>query len=1156
MRTVCGTGRRVQRMVRGERAAAVGVAAVRPLAAGRRPLLSGELGEQRRGGARLDQVDGTTCGSAVLVALAAWADPAETSRLDGARSASTGTTGVAAGVTIGFGARFDARQKQVHRESTRWWPQAIGTSPWGMVGWLRRHAPGAGPYRVRLVDDMSSSDVDRALAAADTALAAGRPVPLLVGAFVPRHYCLAVSRAGATWRVYEPSSGQIRELDTGLVRRFPGPRPRPRLRPPARPPPALLSPASSRVGERGWRAARRLGGVTDTLPSRMAELPAQWTPGEVADGMYERWVEAGYFTADAGSGKPPFCIVIPPPNVTGSLHIGHAFEHTLIDVLCRRRRMQGYEVLWLPGMDHASIAVHALVERALAAEGTSRRELGRAAFIERTWAWKAEYGGAILAQMRRLGDSVDWSRERFTMDERSNRAVLTMFKRLFDDGLIYRAERMVNWSPEMRSVLSDVEVEHRDVEGELVSIRYGDGADALVVATTRVETMLGDTAVAVHPDDERYAHLVGREIELPLVGRMIRIVADEHVDPSFGTGAVKVTPAHDPNDFEIGRRHHLPMPTIMDESGRIANTGTEFDGMDRFTARVRVREALAAQGRIVAEKRPYVHSVGHASRGKYEPIEPRLSLQWFVKVGPLAKAAGDAVRSGDVAVHPQELEPRWFDWVDNMHDWCISRQLWWGHRIPVWYSPDGEVVCLGPDEQPPAGWTQDEDVLDTWFSSGLWPFSTLGWPEQTADLARFYPTSVLVTGYDILFFWVARMMMFGLYAMAERPFDTIALHGMIRDQYGKKMSKTVGNTVDPNVWMDAYGTDAVRFALARVANPGTDAPIGDDNVQSARNFGTKLWNVTRFALANGASSARPLPASPTDADAWILGRLREVRDQVDALLEDYQFAKATEALYHFTWDEFCSWYVELAKPQLADGATADGTQAVLGHVLDVLLRLLHPISPFITEALWQALTGGESVVVAEWPVLVGAPVDPGAHDRITAVQKLATEVRRFRTEQRVPDARRVPGRFVGLAESGLGEHRGALAALLRLDPAAEGFAPTATLEVNVAGATGPAVDVTGAAAAPDRGGSTAAVSGTVRIELDLSGVIDVPAERARLGRDLAAAQKELDQADRKLGNPKFVDKAPAAIVDGIRARRDGAAADIERLAARLAALPS
>jgi len=793
--------------------------------------------------------------------------------------------------------------------------------------------------------------------------------------------------------------------------------------------------------------------------------------------------------------------------------------------------MQGYDTLWLPGMDHASIAVHALVERALAAEGTNRRELGREAFIDRSWEWKAEHGGAILAQMRRLGDSVDWSRERFTMDEGSNRAVRTMFKRLYDDGLIYRAERMVNWSPEMRSVLSDVEVEHKDVDGELVSIRYGDGEDSVVVATTRVETMLGDTAVAVHPDDERYRHLIGRQIELPLVGRMIPVVADEHVDPAFGTGALKITPAHDPNDFEIGRRHGLPMPTIMDETGHIAGSGTEFDGLDRFAARTAVKEALRAQGRIVAEK-PHRHSVGHAQRGKFEPIEPRLSLQWFVKVGPLAKAAGDAVRSGDVVVHPKELEPRWFAWVDNMHDWCISRQLWWGHRIPVWYGPGGEVVCCGPGEEPPAGYVQDEDVLDTWFSSGLWPFSTLGWPEHTRDLEKYYPTSVLVTGYDILFFWVARMMMFGLYAMdGVRPFDTIALHGMVRDQFGKKMSKTVGNTVDPNEWMDVYGTDATRFALARVANPGVDAPIGDDNVAAARNFGTKLWNAARFALANGASPALPLPSTPTDADAWILGRLHEVTAQVDALLEDFQFAKATEALYHFTWDELCDWYLELAKPQLASAGTAEGTRAVLGHVLDVLVRLLHPVSPFLTEALYQALTGAETVVTAPWPTAVGVPVDTGAARRIADLQTLVTDVRRFRTEQRVPDKRRVAARLVGLDEAGLGAHRGAIGALVRLDEPAAEFTPTATVEVALSG-------------------------GTVVVELDTSGAIDVAAERSRLGRDLAAAQKELDQAAKKLDNPAFVAKAPAHVVDDIRGRQAKAAADLERITARLEALPT
>lgn len=486
--------------------------------------------------------------------------------------------------------------------------------------------------------------------------------------------------------------------------------------------------------------------MTETLPQQYTtDLPAAWTPAEVEQGMYQRWVDNGYFTADASSDKPPFCIVLPPPNVTGSLHMGHALNHTVMDALTRRRRMQGYEALWLPGMDHAGIATQNVVERQLAGEGLSRHDLGRERFVERVWEWKAEYGGKILDQMRRLGDGIDWGRERFTMDPGLSRAVQTIFKKLFDDGLAYRAERITNWCPRCLTALSDIEVEHSEDEGELVSIRYGDGEASIVVATTRAETMLGDTAIAVHPEDERYRHLVGTEVELPLTGRRIPVVADEHVDPSFGTGAVKVTPAHDPNDFEIGQRHSLPSLTVMDERGVITANGP-FQGLDRFEARPAVVAALRELGRIVAEKRPYLHSVGHCSRCD-TVVEPRLSLQWFVKVAPLAQAAGDAVRDGRTTIHPPELAKRYFDWVDNLHDWCISRQLWWGHRIPIWYGPDGEVVCVGPDEQPPTGegWHQDEDVLDTWFSSGLWPFSTLGWPDRTADLARFYPTSVLST---------------------------------------------------------------------------------------------------------------------------------------------------------------------------------------------------------------------------------------------------------------------------------------------------------------------------------------------------------------------------------------------------------------------------
>ncbi|OMI38359.1 valine--tRNA ligase [Streptomyces sparsogenes] len=866
----------------------------------------------------------------------------------------------------------------------------------------------------------------------------------------------------------------------------------------------------------------------DRGPNSHPELPTQYAPADVEGQLYERWVERGYFEADENSGKEPYTIVIPPPNVTGSLHLGHAFEHTIIDALTRRKRMQGYETLWQPGMDHAGIATQNVVERELAKEGVSRHDLGREAFVERVWQWKATSGGQISGQMRRLGDGVAWNRERFTMDEGLSKAVQTIFKKLYDDELIYRAERIINWCPRCLTAISDIEVEYQDDDGELVSIRYGEGDDSIVVATTRAETMLGDTAVAVHPDDERYRHLVGTEIELPLTGRRIPIVADEHVDPEFGTGAVKVTPAHDPNDFEIGQRHGLPNLTVMDEHAVITAHGP-FQGLDRLEARSAIVGALRADGRIVAEKRPYVHSVGHCSRCK-TTIEPRLSMQWWVKVGPLAKAAGDAVRDGRVRIHPEDMAKRYFDWVDNLHDWCISRQLWWGHRIPVWYGPNGEVVCVGPDEQPPTGegWRQDSDVLDTWFSSGLWPFSTLGWPEDTASLRKFYPNSVLVTGYDILFFWVARMMMFGLYAMdGTPPFHTIALHGMVRDQFGKKMSKSFGNAVNPLDWMDRYGSDAVRFTLARGANPGVDVPIGEDWVQASRNFANKIWNATRFALMNGATIEGELPPAErlSATDRWILSRLNTVVAEVDAYYEDYQFAKLSDTLYHFAWDEVFDWYVELSKTTFAQGgAAADASRRVLGEVLDVMLRLLHPVVPFVTEKLWTALTGRESVVIADWPADSGFR-DAAAEQEITTLQQVVTEVRRFRADQGLQPGQKVPARLE-LSGTPLMAHEDAMRSLLRLQPAGEGF--TATASLPVAGAT---------------------------VALDLSGAIDVEAERKRLAKDLAAAEKDKAQTTAKLGNEAFLAKAPDHVVEKIRMRQSTAEADIARITAQLAALP-
>ncbi|MGW5781449.1 valine--tRNA ligase [Streptomyces sp. NPDC003863] len=858
------------------------------------------------------------------------------------------------------------------------------------------------------------------------------------------------------------------------------------------------------------------------------ELPTTYAPAEVEGPLYQRWVERGYFEADAKSEKPPYTIVIPPPNVTGALHLGHAFQVTLMDALTRRKRMQGFETLWLPGMDHAGIATQNKVEQQLAEEGKSRHDLGRDQFVERVWQWKDEYGGRILGQLRRLGAGLDWSRERFTMDEGLSKAVQKIFKDLYEDGLIYRAERIINWCPRCLTAISDIEVEYQDDAGELVSIRYGEGEDSLVVATTRAETMLGDTAVAVHPDDERYKHLVGKRIKLPLTDRTIPVVADTHVDPEFGTGAVKVTPAHDPNDFEIGRRHDLPSLTVMDEHGVITVHGP-FLGLDRFEARSAIVGALKEQGRIVAEKRPYMHSVGHCSRCK-TTVEPRLSMQWWVKVGPLAQAAGDAVRDGSVEIHPKELSRRYFDWVDNMHDWCISRQLWWGHRIPIWYGPEGQVVCVGPDDEIPTGegWTQDPDVLDTWFSSGLWPFSTLGWPEKTPDLAKFYSTDVLLTGHDIIFFWVARMMMFGLYAMdGEVPFKTVALTGLVRDEFGKKMSKSNPNAVDPLDWMDAYGSDAVRFTLAKGANPGADVPIGEDWVQASRNFANKIWNATRFAMMNGANIDGPLPdASEMSAtDRWILSRLNETVAQVDAYYEDFQFAKLSESLYHFAWDEVFAWYVELSKTTFfAGGEGAKVSGRVLGEVLDVMLRLLHPIVPFVTDTLWTTLTGGESLVIADWPKDSGFR-DEAAEKEIELVQRVVTEVRRFRKEQGLQDAQKVPARLT-LDGTPLVAHEAAIRQILRLQPEGEGFSATASLPV--AGAT---------------------------VALDLSGTIDVAAERKRLAKDLAAAEKEKAQAEAKLGNEAFLAKAPDNVVDKIKGRLAKADEDIARIQTQLAALP-
>jgi valyl-tRNA synthetase len=857
------------------------------------------------------------------------------------------------------------------------------------------------------------------------------------------------------------------------------------------------------------------------------ELAATFSPAEIEAPLYKKWQDAGYFKADANSKKPPFTIVIPPPNVTGSLHIGHALDHTIQDLLIRMKRMKGFEALWLPGMDHAGIATQNVVEKQLATQGKSRHDLGREAFIEKVWQWKAESGGAILDQMKRLGDSVDWDREAFTMDANLSKAVLTIFKQLYDKGLIYRAERIINWCPRCLTALSDIEVEHKDDSGEFVSIKYGDDDVNITVATTRAETMLGDGAVAVNPNDERYKHLVGKKVLLPLVDRMIPIIADELVDPDFGTGAVKVTAAHDPNDFEMGMRHGVELVIIMNEHGVMAGTGTKFDGMDRFDARKAVVDELRKLGRVVAEKRPYVHAVGHCQRCD-TTVEPRLSKQWFVKVAPLAKAAGDAVRDGRVKIEPEQMSPRYFEWVDNMHDWCISRQLWWGHRIPVFYGPNDEVVVCGPDETPPAGYTQDPDVLDTWFSSALWPFSTLGWPNQTQDLKKFYPTSVLVTGYDILFFWVARMMIMGLFAMdGKQPFDVIVLHGLVRDQFGKKMSKSRGNTIDPIEFMDKYGSDALRFTLARGANPGTDQALAEDWVAGSRNFATKLWNATRFAMLNGANVDGQLPKSKGlgAIDNWILTRLDQTIASADELFEKFEFAKACELIYHFAWDDLCDWYLELSKSTFnAGGAEAEKSKRVLGEVLDQLLRLMHPVMPFITEQMWCTLTNGQSLMISDWPKSNLSTQDHEAVKLVEQMQEIITEIRRFRNDQGIKSTAKVAAKFTGLNKVGLENYEAAIRYVVKCEAAGDNF--TAKTQI-----------------------------GDVLIEFDLTGAVDLVAERARLSKDLQTAQKDRDTAKIKLDNEGFMAKAPMEVVTEIRERLAQTSSDIERITALLEKLP-
>jgi valyl-tRNA synthetase len=744
-------------------------------------------------------------------------------------------------------------------------------------------------------------------------------------------------------------------------------------------------------------------------PPSTQEMSPQYDPAEVEPRWARGWIDRGYFRAEVPSDREPYCIVIPPPNVTGRLHVGHALSDTLPDVLIRRARMQGYETLWLPGMDHAGIATQVVVERELRKEGIDRRDIGREAFVERVWAWKEQYGGEIVDQIKRMGCSLDWSRQRFTMDEGLSRAVREAFVRWYDDGLIYRGERLVNWCPTDQTGLSDSEVEHEDIEGELVTFRYdlSDGSGSIACATTRVETMLGDTGIAVHPDDERYALLIGKTVRHPFDGREIPIVADAAIDPAFGTGAVKVTPAHDPVDFEIAERAGLPLMNIFRADATInENAAEEFYGLGRYDARTAVREELEKLDLIVDEIRPYVHSVGHCYRCHSE-IEPRIAgLQWFVAVDRLRRPAKEAALDGRITFWPDRWQRPYVSWMDNLRDWNISRQLWWGHRIPAWYCPDGHITVAreDPDACSTCGSSaleQDPDVLDTWFSSQLWPYSTLGWPDDTADLRFFYPNTVLVTGYEILYLWVARMIMSGMSLAGDVPFRNVVIHGLVRDAHGRKMSKSLGNVIDPIEMIDRFGADALRFSLARSATGGQqDIPLSVESIEGARNFANKIWNAARlvFRAYPGGEPTLPPHDRLTVPDRWLISRHQACVAEVDAALDSYLFAEAAQAIYRFLWSEFCDWSLEMQKGRL-DGEDADRQDAanVLAWVLERTLRLLHPVMPFVTEEIWQRFGIGPSISIAPWPEQRPDDVDADSEAAFSLVQDVVAAIRQFRS---------------------------------------------------------------------------------------------------------------------------------------------------------------
>ncbi|MDU5144834.1 MAG: valine--tRNA ligase [Paenibacillus dendritiformis] len=875
-------------------------------------------------------------------------------------------------------------------------------------------------------------------------------------------------------------------------------------------------------------------------------MPTTYDPKAAEQKWYAYWQDGEYFKAGRRPDAEPYTIVIPPPNVTGMLHIGHALDFTLQDIIIRSKRMQGYDALWLPGSDHAGIATQTKVEQKLREEGLTRYDLGREKFLERVWEWKGAYAKTIREQWAKMGFSLDYSRERFTLDEGLSRAVREVFVKLYEKGLIYRGMYIINWDPAARTALSDIEVEYKEVQGHLYHLKYPlkDGSGSITVATTRPETMLGDTAVAVHPEDERYKHMIGKMLVLPIAGREIPIIADDYVDKEFGSGAVKITPAHDPNDFEMGLRHDLPQINVMDESGTMNEAAGSYQGLDRAECRKQIVKDLEAQG-VLIKIEDHVHQVGHSERTG-AVVEPYLSTQWFVKMKPLAEAAIEAQKNGQgVRFVPDRFEKTYLQWIENVRDWCISRQLWWGHRIPAWYCEDCGHMTVALEDAAScsscgsAKLRQDDDVLDTWFSSALWPFSTLGWPEQTDDLKRYYPTSVLVTGYDIIYFWVARMIFTALEFTGEIPFKDVLMHGLVRDADGRKMSKSLGNGVDPLEVIEKYGADAMRFMISTSSTPGQDLRFRWERVEQARNFANKIWNASRFALMNLEGFTYEdidLSGKLGTADRWILHRLNETARDITRLMDAYEFGETGRVLYNFIWDDLCDWYIEFAKLSLynGDAAAKKTTQSVLAYVLDRTLRMIHPFMPFISEEIWQHLPHeGETITLAAWPEYDAAFEAPDAVREMSLLMDMIRAVRNIRAEVNVPMSKKIEL----LVKPANAEYDRNIHDNLEY---VERFCGTSKLSVELN------------AAAPGKA-MTAVVTGA-ELYLPLAGLIDIDQEIARLEKEVEHLNKEVERVEKKLANEGFMAKAPEKVVAEERAKLQDYSGKRDKVMARIAEL--